>query len=78
MVTLRLFAQARESAGEKMARFDATTVGEVLDAAVGRFGPEFEAVLRGSRVWLNGVPAERDALVDDRDEVAVLPPVSGG
>lgn len=78
MIDLRLFAQAREAAGEKVAQFDGTTVGEVLDAAVDRFGPEFSQVLAGSKVWLNGSPAERSEAVGAGDEVAVLPPVSGG
>lgn len=78
MIDLRLFAQAREAAGEKVAQFDATTVGEVLDAAVGRFGSDFSQVLAGSKVWLNGSPAERSDTVAPGDEVAVLPPVSGG
>ena len=78
MITLRLFAQAREAAGEKMATFAGSTVGEVLDLAVGQFGAEFDAVLAGSRVWLNGTPASRSDAVVEGDEVAVLPPVSGG
>ena len=50
----------------------------MLDAAAARFGEQFAAVLAGSRVWLNGEPTGRDAPVSERDEVAVLPPVSGG
>ncbi len=78
MVTLRLFAQARESAGTKRAELPGATVGEVLDEACHRFGDTFAAVLAGSKVWLNGTPAERSAEVAAGDEVAVLPPVSGG
>jgi molybdopterin converting factor small subunit len=54
------------------------TVGEVLDAAVDRYGEAFAAVLPTCRIWVNGEPAERDDRVGDADEVAVLPPVSGG
>lgn len=78
VASLRLFAQAREAAGEKVADFDGATVGEVLDAAVAAFGAEFEAVLAGSNVWLNGTQTDRSEAVSERDEVAVLPPVSGG
>ncbi len=78
MATLRLFAQAREAAGTAKAEFDATTVGEVLDAAADAFGSDFVAILAGSKVWLNGDPATREQAVSGRDEVAVLPPVSGG
>lgn len=78
MATLRLFAQAREAAGAKIAQIDGSTVGEVLDVAVATYGDQFSAVLGQSNVWLNGEPAERSVAVDDSDEVAVLPPVSGG
>ncbi len=57
---------------------EGATVAEVLDAAVLRYGDTFGAVLANSRVWCNGEPAERSDPVTDRDEVAVLPPVSGG
>jgi molybdopterin synthase sulfur carrier subunit len=78
MVVLRLFAAAREAAGVTSDRFDGATVGAVLDQAVTRYGPGFEAVLAGSRVWLNGDPVNREQAVANGDEVAVLPPVSGG
>lgn len=78
MVTLRLFAQARESAGTKSLDLAGDTVGEVLDEACHRFGTEFAAVVAGSKVWLNGEPVERSSPVAPGDEVAVLPPVSGG
>ncbi len=78
MATLRLFAQARESAGTKTVDLPGQTVGDVLDEACHRFGALFTEVLGGSKVWLNGSPAERTDVVTDRDEVAVLPPVSGG
>ncbi len=49
-----------------------------LEAAVARFGPEFAEVVAHSRVWCNGEPAELAQPVGDDDEIAVLPPVSGG
>ncbi len=78
MAILRLFAQAREAAGTNRAEVPGATVGEVLDEARHRFGVRFGSVLAGSNVWLNGDPAENDTPVTDADEVAVLPPVSGG
>jgi len=53
-------------------------VGEVLDWASSRFGPGFVEVLEHSAVWLNGEPVDPGERVGDTDEVAVLPPVSGG
>jgi molybdopterin synthase sulfur carrier subunit len=78
MATLRLFASAREAAGTDRATIDGATVGDVLAAAGERFGERFTGVLAASRVWCNGEPASEADLVGDADEVAVLPPVSGG
>jgi molybdopterin synthase sulfur carrier subunit len=78
MATVRLFASARDAAGTARDTFDGATVGEVLAAARARYGVVFSAVLGGSRVWLNGEATTEDAPVRDVDEVAVLPPVSGG
>jgi len=50
----------------------------VLDAAVTEFGEEFAGVLGTCNVWVNGDQADRDDAVGEGDEVAVLPPVSGG
>jgi MoaD family protein len=82
-VGLRLFAAARAAAGRTADEFETGpegTLGEVLAAATQRYGPEFEAVLLTSRVWVNGdEPAAGTATaVHAGDEVAVLPPVSGG
>jgi molybdopterin converting factor small subunit len=78
VANLRLFAAAREAAGRGRDVIEGATVAEVLDAAVLRYGDAFGAVLANSRVWCNGEPAELTEPVTDRDEVAVLPPVSGG
>jgi molybdopterin synthase sulfur carrier subunit len=76
--TLRLFAAARDAAGTGRDTVSGSTVGEVLDEACGRYGPSFTEVLATAQVWCNGDPVERDQAVTDADEVAVLPPVSGG
>ncbi len=78
MAILRMFAAAREAAGTASERIDGETVGEVLAAARDRYGDTFATVLATSRVWLNGqAAAPEDGVLPD-DEVAVLPPVSGG
>ena len=75
---LRLFAAAREAAGTGRDVVEASTVGEVLEVARARYGDRFAEVLDRSRVWLNGEPVAPTTPVGARDEVAVLPPVSGG
>lgn len=78
MAVVRFFAAAREAAGTGRAEFDGATVGEVVQAAIDRFGPRFAQVAGSATIWLNGEKAPADAPVTERDEVAVLPPVSGG
>jgi molybdopterin converting factor small subunit len=78
MATLRLFASAREAAGTARDTVPGATVGEVLAAAGDRYGPDFVAVLATCRVWVNGEVTDPGAAVGENDEVAVLPPVSGG
>jgi MoaD family protein len=78
MVTLRLFASIREAAGTGSAQFGADTVGDVIEQASERFGDAFDALLPSCRVWVNGEPAVESDRVADGDEVALLPPVSGG
>jgi molybdopterin converting factor small subunit len=78
MATLRLFAAAREAAGTGRATVEGATVGAVLDRAVATYGPRLDEVLTTCRIWVNGEPATRDDPVTPSDEVAVLPPVSGG
>ncbi len=80
-VRLRLFARAREAAGTNELLADAgSTLGELLDTARARFGTDFAAVLERSRIWVNGDDAADGlaTVLHDGDEVAVLPPVSGG
>jgi molybdopterin converting factor small subunit len=78
MPTLRMFASARDAAGCGVDVVEGATVAEVLAAAEVRYGDRFAAVLPTCRVWLNGEECVPEALVGDADEVAVLPPVSGG
>jgi molybdopterin synthase sulfur carrier subunit len=78
MPVLRLFAQAREAAGTGRDVVDGATVDEVLAHARARYGEGFAALLGTCRVWVNGEPATGADQVGPGDEVAVLPPVSGG
>ena len=78
MAVLRLFAAARTAAGTARDQVPGRTVADVLDAASSRYGSAFTDVLATCAIWCNGEPVDRTAAVGDDDEVAVLPPVSGG
>jgi len=73
-----MFASARTAAGRGRDDVPGETVGAVLDAAQRRYGATFAAVLPTCRIWVNGEPADESTAVVGSDEVAVLPPVSGG
>ena len=78
MPALRLFAAARQAAGTTRDDVPGATVAEVLAEARRRYGPGFAALLPTCRVWVNGEQADDATVVEAGDEVAVLPPVSGG
>ena len=78
LVVLRLFASARDAAGTGRDDVAGDTVRDVLDAARERYGEPFRTLLESCAVWVNGEPCALDDAVSDGDEVAVLPPVSGG
>ncbi|MGC2169702.1 MAG: MoaD/ThiS family protein [Acidimicrobiales bacterium] len=78
MARLVLLGPAREAAGTGVDIVEGHSLDVVLDEAVRRYGPGFQKVLEVSRIWVNGEPAEPGELIDHDDEVAVLPPVSGG
>jgi molybdopterin synthase sulfur carrier subunit len=75
---LRLFGPAGDAAGVRSDELAGDTVGDLLAAARSRYGQQFAAVLATSRIWINGRGATADTPVVPGDEVAVLPPVSGG
>jgi len=78
MATLRLFASVREAAGERSITIDGSTVGDVVTEANEKFGEHFAALIPTCKIWVNGEPAEFETAIEPSDEVAILPPVSGG
>jgi molybdopterin converting factor small subunit len=78
MARLLLFGPAREAAGVSSVTLPGHDVAGIIAAAEERFGEEFVKVLATSSVWLNGDAVDPNAVVNDDDEVAVIPPVSGG
>jgi molybdopterin converting factor small subunit len=75
---LRLFGPAREAAGLSSVTLPGGSVSAVIAAAEEQFGEQFSRVVGVSSIWLNGEAAGPEAPVGDLDEVAVIPPVSGG
>jgi molybdopterin synthase sulfur carrier subunit len=75
---LRLLGPARDAAGVASDDVPGSSVTEVLRHARLRYGDDFGALLEVSQVWLNGEPVPTETHVGPDDEIAVLPPVSGG
>jgi molybdopterin synthase sulfur carrier subunit len=72
------FGPAREAAGTGRSVVPGASLEEVVAGIRSRFGPALDELLSVSRVWLNGAPADPATPVGPDDEVAILPPVSGG
>ena len=78
MATLRLFASIREIAGTSSLEVDVNNVSDAITEACAQFGDDFAALVPSCRIWVNGNPAEPIDSVTAQDEIALLPPVSGG
>jgi MoaD family protein len=78
MARVRLFAVLREIAGTAHTEAAGTTVRSVAEELTGRYGERFGQVVSRSTFAIDGERAGLDDPVTDADEVAILPPVSGG
>lgn len=79
-VTVRLFARLRDLTGATELVRDVSqgsTAGSVWRQLVGEY-PALAGYERSISVAVNADYARMDRLVEDGDEVAFLPPVSGG
>jgi molybdopterin converting factor subunit 1 len=80
MLVVHLFAQVRESAGKDEVSIDSAcpmTVSE-LRLELSRRVPRAARLIARSAVALNGEYAPDAQLIESTDEVALIPPVSGG
>jgi MoaD family protein len=75
---VRLFAALRELAGASVLEVDAPDVGELLNQLSAKLGPEFERIMAAGAVVVDGDSVGRARRLRPDDEVALLPPVSGG
>jgi molybdopterin converting factor small subunit len=78
MPSVRLFASLRELAAARVVELEGSTAEELLRAAAARFGPEFDRIARAGSVVVGGERAAPDRVVGEGDDVAFLPPFSGG
>jgi len=77
-VTVRLFAALRELAGSSHVDAQGATVGEVVEALSARFGDRFAGVARVGSAVVDGERADASTPLAEGQEMALLPPVSGG
>lgn len=81
-VRLRFFASLREKLGESetLQLPAGSTVGAARDALMARGGTHADALARGRavRAALNQTMATESAVLQDGDELAFFPPVTGG
>lgn len=79
-ITVRFFAAAREAAGVSEASFAVRTGATVADALflVAALYPTLVPLLARSRAAVNQEYVDTSHLLRDGDELAIIPPVSGG
>ena len=75
-----LFAALRELAGASRLdlQVDPPDVRALIDQLGATYGSRFVAIVSAGSVIVNGEPASLDRPLGPADEVALLPPVSGG
>jgi MoaD family protein len=78
MIRVRLFAALRELAGASEVEAEGKSAGDVIDVLSSRYGERFTQIAAVGSVVVNGERASRSTPVAPGDEVALLPPVSGG
>jgi MoaD family protein len=78
VITVRLFAALRELAGAGTVETEGRTVGDVATSLGARYGERFASIVDVSSFVVNGERASSGTPIAEGDEVAILPPVSGG
>lgn len=80
IVKIRLFARLRDAFGKDTIEISVVQCRTVKDlrGQIALLEPEIASLLSRSQVAVNGELAKDDVIVDPRDEIAILPPVSGG
>ena len=79
-ITVLFFAMLRSATGADQALLEVgagCSAGDAVLLAQHRW-PQLDGWIRCSRLALNGAYTRPDALLSDGDELAIIPPVSGG
>lgn len=81
-ITVRYFASIREAIGHELEhrQTSASTLGAVRDELLALGGVHAEVLARGKavRMAVNQLMSDETAALQDGDEVAFFPPVTGG
>jgi MoaD family protein len=75
---VRLFAALREVVGASVLDVTSPDVAALLDRLSQDYGPAFDRIMAVGSVVVDGEVVGRDRTLEPGDEVALLPPVSGG
>lgn len=73
-----MFASLRELAGASEVAAEGDSVEQVIDRLAERYGARFGEVARAGSAVVDGERAERSRSLAEGQEVALLPPFSGG
>lgn len=80
-ITVLLFAGCREATGTKELEVElpgtVSTVAEAMEVVLGRF-PQLRGISKSVAVARNAEYVAGDAPLSEGDELAIIPPVSGG
>ena len=80
-VKLLMFAGCREAVGRKELEIElpetVSTASEAMEVVLSRF-PQLQGISKSAAVAVNAEYVAGDAPVADGDEIAIIPPVSGG
>ena len=75
---VRLFAALREVAGASVLDLEAPDVGALLELLSRTYGDSFDRIMSAGTVVVDGETVGPERELKAGDEVALLPPVSGG
>ena len=82
MITVKYFASLRSVAGKEEEQFNmgSETTLEKLSEAISKTAPKLGEMIRGNKiiVSVNMDVVQLGAVIKDGDEIALLPPFSGG